>query len=440
MITFKKVTIATVDDSGRAVIAKNIDVKIENNIIIEIGENLKTEGEIIQGDYFLTPGFINGHIHPTGVLSKGLSDILDWKDLVEKHHQLKFSETAEQRLLASVQCFIECAKGGATTCLASSTILDEVAQANKIIKNRVFAFAMPKDVWGGENKTITFDTEKIKEMFGKWSEYDNELFVSSYGIASLRAASDFLINFVLDSALSNKKFFNIHIAQSRIDLATTIKDKGSREVEYIYKKFKDKVFKLAGHAFFIHAALVDKKEIKEIKELNPNIVICAGAMAKIGTGFAPLKEYLESEINLLLGTDLSLNNDSNNILAEAQFTALAYKAKEESASFLSAEDIFKMLTVNGEKAGLGKIGRIKEGYLADINVFDLNTYPFVPSSNYLNNLVFNGFNARPISVMVNGKFVIKNYDSILDWNNGLMKKYSIRSEKDLYKIVRNFIK
>jgi 5-methylthioadenosine/S-adenosylhomocysteine deaminase len=440
MITFKNIAIATADNSGKVAIRKNVDVKIKENTITEIGENLKPEGEIIAGDYFLTPGFINAHIHPTGVLSKGLSDNFDWKELAEKHHQSKFNEAADQRTLASVQCFVECLKGGATTCLASSTTLDEIAEANNIIKNRVFAFAMPKDLWNGENKAITFDTEKIKEMFDRWSEYDNELFTFSYGIASLRGASDFLVNLVLDSALNNKKLFNIHIAQSRIDLATTIKVKGAREVEYVYKKFKDKIIKLGGKAFFVHAALVDKKEIKEIKELNPNVVICAGAMAKIGTGFAPLKEYMKSGVNLLLGTDLSLNNDSNNILAEAQFTALAYKAKEEDAGFLSSEDIFKMLTANGEKAGLGKIGRIKEGYLADINVFDLNIYPFVPSPNYLNNLIFNGFNARPEQILINGKFVIKNYDSILDWNNKLMRKYNIKSEKDLYKVVRSFVK
>lgn len=440
MITFKSIAFATANDVGKVVIRKNVDVKIKEKIIAEIGENLKPEGDIISGDYFLTPGFINAHIHPTGVLSKGMSDVLDWKDLVEKHHQSKFGETADQRLLTSVQCFIECAKGGATTCLASSSTLDEVAEANKIIKNRVFAFAMPKDLWNGEGNVRIFDRNKIEKMFIEWSAYDNDLFTSNYGIASLRGASDSLVNLVLDSALNNKKLFNIHIAQSRIDLATTIKDKGAREVEYVYKKFKDKILKLERKAFFVHATLVNKEEIEEIKELNPNVVICAGAMAKIGTGFAPLKDYMESGMNLLLGTDLSLNNDSNNILAEAQFMALAYKAKEEDASFLSSEDVFKMLTANGEKAGLGKIGRIEEGYLADINVFDLNTYPFVPSPNYLNNLIFNGFNARPEQVLVNGKFIIKDYDSVMDSDNKLLQKYNIKSEKDLCRVVRSFVK
>ncbi len=440
MITFKNIAIATTDNNDEVSITKNIDVKIKNNIIAEVGKNLKPEGEIIEGDYFLTPGFIQGHVHPTNILNKGISDILDWKELVEESHKSKFETNEEQRILASLQCFIECAKTGATTCLSASSTLDEIFSAYKIISNRVFAFGMPKDLWQGNGRVKIFDRDKIEKMFTEWSAYDDDLFSSNYGIASLRSASDSLLELAISSALGKHKNFQIHIAQSRIDLETTLKERKSREVEYLYKIFKKIILQLGKKALFTHTVLVDESEIKQIKELGVSIVICSGAMAKIGTGFAPLREYMKSGVNLLLGTDTSLNNDSNNILAEAQFTALAYKAKEQDAAFLSSEDIFKMLTANGEKAGLGKIGRIAEGYLADINVFDLNTYPFVPSPNYLNNLIFNGFNARPEQVLINGKFVIKNYDSILDWDNKLMQKYNIKSEKDLYKIIRSFVK
>jgi len=55
------------------------------------------------------------------------------------------------------------------------------------------------------------------------------------------------------------------------------------------------------------------------------------------------------------------------------------------------------------------IGKIKEGYLADLILVDLNNINLIPNHNLLSNLVYAGQGNWVSDVICNGKILMRNY-------------------------------
>jgi 5-methylthioadenosine/S-adenosylhomocysteine deaminase len=360
---------------------------------------------------------------------KGVADDLNWDELTIKLHNMGLEASLEERILSSIQCFAECVKSGATTAFTASTTVDEPLKATEIIPIRLYAFGMPKDVWEGRGKAKIFKKEIIEKMFYEWSK-DSRV---GFGIANARAASDYLIKLALDSCKKYKRVFKMHIAQCPEDLSHALRERKGSDVEFLYKLGLNKKQK----SVLVQNVFLREKDIELAAKMGCNMIVCPGATSKFGSGLAPLRSFFKAGINVMLGTDSSINNDSNNILAEAMYTSLTYKAAEKDAAFLPAAEVFKMITENARVIE-PKIGRIQEGFYADIAVFDPSEYAWNPSYEPIRNLIFNAFNIKPMHVMANGKWLVKDYELKLP-KHPLLKEYNIKNEKDLYRKVGKII-
>jgi cytosine/adenosine deaminase-related metal-dependent hydrolase len=87
---------------------------------------------------------------------------------------------------------------------------------------------------------------------------------------------------------------------------------------------------------------------------------------KLGSGFAPVEDYLAKGINVALGTDGAASNNNLDMLEEMHIAALIHNGYHRDATIMSAEKILKMATVNGAKLqGRENCGNILPGYKAD---------------------------------------------------------------------------
>ena len=68
-----------------------------------------------------------------------------------------------------------------------------------------------------------------------------------------------------------------------------------------------------------------------------------------------------------------------------------------------------MLTINGAKAlQLQKIGRLQEGFIADLNLIDINkSSRFFPHHNNLSNFFYSALSNCIDTVIINGKIIMK---------------------------------
>lgn len=118
---------------------------------------------------------------------------------------------------------------------------------------------------------------------------------------------------------------------------------------------------------------------------------------------------LDMGINVGLGTDSSSSNNNLDMFEEMKFASLLAKVKSNSPTSLKAYKVLEMATVNGARAiGMeNELGKIKEGFLADLAIIDLSGVNLNPLNNLISCLVYSANSSNVDSLIVNGKILLE---------------------------------
>ena len=149
-------------------------------------------------------------------------------------------------------------------------------------------------------------------------------------------------------------------------------------------------------AIGIHLNIVTEDDIRILKENDVSVVYCPGSNKWFGRNWKyPLREFLNNDINVVIGTDSLLSNEKLNMFYEM-------RVLKENFPDLENDIILKMATVNGAKAiGFeGEAGEIAVGRKADIIGIDIEDSSFNNPIEY----VINKAEKASFS-MINGKVI-----------------------------------
>ncbi|MEM9908939.1 MAG: amidohydrolase family protein, partial [Cyanobacteria bacterium P01_D01_bin.44] len=122
----------------------------------------------------------------------------------------------------------------------------------------------------------------------------------------------------------------------------------------------------------IHATVANAAEIELLSSHRVNVVLNPRANSNLGLPFAPIAQLMNSEANLLLGTDNGLLN-SPNLLAELDFTYKVAKSQFGNAIDPAPAEILKMVTSNIRGViDADTFGYLEPGLPADFVVLNFN--------------------------------------------------------------------
>ncbi|MBF1999951.1 MAG: amidohydrolase family protein [Synechococcales cyanobacterium M58_A2018_015] len=131
----------------------------------------------------------------------------------------------------------------------------------------------------------------------------------------------------------------------------------------------------------IHATVADASEIALLSQHRVNVVLNPRANANLGLPLPPIAPLIDSEANLLLGTDNGLLN-SPNLLAELDFTYKVAKSQFGDAVRPDPVSILQMVTSNIRGFLPDVYGYLDTGLPADFVVLDF-TQPHLRASRHL---------------------------------------------------------
>jgi len=140
----------------------------------------------------------------------------------------------------------------------------------------------------------------------------------------------------------------------------------------------------------IHAIHVSSEEIQILAGEGVKICLCPGSNRFLGTGKAPVRQYLENGILPALGTDSLASNPELSLWREMQILA-------EEHEGIDATAIFAMATRGGAEAlGLGdRLGTLEPGKDADLLAVPVPGHVGTASQIY-NYLVTTGSALQPV--------------------------------------------
>ena len=186
-----------------------------------------------------------------------------------------------------------------------------------------------------------------------------------------------------------------------------------KEVDDVKEKYGDTPVRYLNSIGFLselvvaaHSVWLNDEEIEIFAEKKVGIASCPQSNAKLASGIAPHKKYVEKGAVLALGTDGDASNNSLDMFQEMKFMTLVCKVHTMEPTSCPAEEVLKSATLRGARAlGYHDLGDIKEGYLADVITVRINTPHGTPVYNPISHVVYAAKGTDVTHVVVNGKLL-----------------------------------
>ena len=380
---------------------ENIDILIEDKKIIKIEKNIdeKVDKIIDATNKIIMPGLINTHSHISMSIFRETVDgykTQDW--LKEKIWPMEDKLKEEDIYWATLLSCVEMIKTGTTTVNDMYFMTDKIIEA--ALKTGI-RLQTTRTLMGYEEK----DEQRIRELEELMGKYNYDTISFNVGIHGLYTSNEQYVKKCIQFAEDKNLPVHIHFCentQEREDIKREYNVKSP--IEVINRDFSET------HNILAHVVKIDEDDIKGLKKTNSYVSHCPVSNLKLGCGVAKIKEMLENDICVSLGTDGQGSGSNLDMFETMKFTALLQKGIDENPEVLPAYEVLKMATINGAKTlRLDKqIGSIDVGKNADIIMINLENILTQPINNVFAEIVYNVKGTNVEMTMVDGKILMEN--------------------------------
>lgn len=378
-------------------IIRNGQVEIEDNKIIYVGDNRECSGEVIDArGNIIMPGLINTHCHLAMTLFRGYGENTNFKNWwMDYMRPLEEKIEENDCYYGATLGILELLKNGVTTVADFYMNNEETAKA--VMDTGIRACIGVGAITGKEvldEKYLDREIESISiSPLIRPILYAHSLYTCDEG-----------------QFLELNKYASKHGIIKSTHVSETLLEVGT-----IYNKYnKTPIALLESYGFFdtpsllAHCVHCDQEDIDIMKNYDITVATNPSSNLILGSGIAPLYSYIKNNINVSIGTDGAASNNSLNMFKEMYLADNLQAGVLNQASAITTIDALKMATIRGAIAlGYDNLGRIEEGYLADIIMIDSKKPNMQPFNDIYNNLVNACESNNVIMTMVDGKIVYK---------------------------------
>ena len=355
----------------------------------------------------LAPGLVGGHIHSVQSVGRGIADdtaLLDW--LFEYVLPMEADLNADEMEAAARLGYLECIESGTTTCIDHLS----VAHADRAfeaagelgIRGRLGKVLMdqgadaPDELVERTDAGLAESERLIREYHGAFDDRIRYAVTPRFAVS----CSEDCLRGVCDLADQYDGVrIHTHASENTEEVATIERDTGHRNIHWL-----DEVGLTGEDVVLAHCVHTDETEREVLAETGTHVTYCPSSNMKLASGIAPIPEYLDRGINVALGNDGPPCNNTLDPFTEMRQASLLGKVDTRDPTALPAEAVFEMATVNGAAAaGFERVGKLKEGWKADIVGLSTDLTRATPLYDVLSHLVFAAHGDDVTFTMVDGE-------------------------------------
>jgi 5-methylthioadenosine/S-adenosylhomocysteine deaminase len=352
------------------------------------------------------PGLVNGHTHLSQTFLRGLADdrpLLRW--LKEIIWPAQAAMTPEDMRLAALLGLVENLRCGAATVvqhhkLPGRDFVDATCRAASEVGVRMLMARGWVDL-GAAGEPLNGILADLRWLNDAWQGANGgRITVGSGPLAPWRCSDDAMRE-VTALARSFGVPTHIHVAEAQDEINLMRQRCGKAAGAGGHVEWLAGLGCLGPDTQLVHAVHVTDAELDLISWAGATVVHCPTSNMYLASGAAPVRKMLDRGIPVILGTDGSGSNNSQDLLECAKVAALLAKHSTGDAQALLPAQVAPMLL--GENA---RRPWLEPGDPADITLVNLGNARCEPVHSVASALVYNASGADAHTVIVGGQVLL----------------------------------
>lgn len=381
---------AIVSCDEKDTVYKDSDLLIEDQKIIEIGQNLSSEGvgEIIDGkNKFIYPGLVNTHHHffQTFIRNTIKVDypnmtVPEWLDKIYPVFKLVNNDVI---YYSSLTAMADLLKHGCTTafdhqyCYTKMTGIEPVdrqMEAAQLLGIRYTAgrgtntlprsegSTMPEEMLETTDEFIN-DCQRLIEKYHNPKPFSKSQIV----VAPCQPLNCYKDTFVESVKLGRSHNVHLHTHLGEGENEVILQRWGMRSLNWC-----EEIDFIGEDVWFAHGWEMTNEELDRLAKYKTGVSHCPAPAVLGGFPILDFNIFKEKGVLLSLGCDGSATNDSSNLLDSLRMAYLmqAFHSKQRGGC-ITPYELLKIATINGAKTlGRDDIGSLEIGKAADLFMID----------------------------------------------------------------------